>query len=422
MAFDNLRKVVQGMTGPSVAFNHAAFSPNDVEDAKRGHPITSLQEFGAALGLEYRDREIAGAFLSTQPKWPDYTFNTCRGVFPGGRYGSLAHQLEELPVDQDGISLGGSYYASRTVFQNSLGGFLGLSGDGPKQDAPFVGNSAWLPTTAVHVRAPETARLPALNVLDKSRVAKWGNLDLDAHGLPGFRAVVNDHAGEAVNAHLAAVAAPWLTARRDEFVRLRVRHGLVNLVVNGYRSDPNDLRHLIASAEGIADGLARSMAPPLATGFAAAGPAVGTAGVLPGVPRPGPEWSTAFAEVATLYGLHAEDPVHLMGLLPRNPIPGVPWGVLYGQLPATNAPCRVVWNDQGGRTTGSVRGGIIAAARPGATTPIGGVLHQPTGMYVEVVDGVAYSWNQQRSFGELQSQALLANGITTLRATGVADI
>lgn len=422
MAFDKLRKVAKGMSAPSVSFNHAAFSPNDIEDARRGHPATSLQPFGASLGLEFRDKELAGSFLSTQPRWPDYTFNTCRGVFPGGRYGSLSHQLEQVPVNQDGISLNGAYYASSTVFRNTVGGFLGVSSSEPEQDAPFVGNYAWLPSTAAHVRAPETARLPILNMLDESRLPKWGNVDLAELGLPGYRAPRNEHADDATYARLAEACAPWLTARRDEFVRLRVQYGLVSLVVNGYRSDPDDLRHQMAAAEGIADGLARSMRPPLAAPFAAAGPSVGAAGEVAGVPRPTPEWSAAFSEAARQYGLQEEDPLHLLSLLPRNPIPGVPWGVLFGTLPATSAPCRVVWNSQGGRTSGSVRGGIIAPARPGAATPIGGALHQPTGMYVEVVDGVAYTWSQQRSFGELQSQALLANGITTLRATGMADI
>lgn len=422
MVFDNLRKLASGMSTPSVGFNHAAFSAADVEDARRGHPITSLQQFAASAGLEYRDKEIAGAFLTTQPRWPDYTFNTCKGVLPRGRYGALAHQLEEVGLDQDGLRMSGSFYASKTVYRNTAGGFFGISGGEPQEDAPFAGNQAWLPSTAVHVRAPESARLPLLVVIDRSRVALWGNLDLADHGLPGFKAITNDNATEAIYAGLAKVCAPWLAGRRDDFARLRVCYGLVNITVNGYRSDPADLRHLLDAAEGIAEGIAGLMAPPSGAAFGTPGPTVGTAGVLPGVARPGPQWSTAFAEAARVYGMHDEDPVHLMAMLPRNPMPGVPWGVLFGTLAATSAPCRVVWNSQGGRSEGSVRGGIIAPARPGASTPTGGVMHAPTAMYVEVVDGMAYCWNQQRSFGELQSQALLANGVTTLRATGVADL
>ena len=46
----------------------------------------------------------------------------------------------------------------------------------------------------------------------------------------------------------------------------------------------------------------------------------------------------------------------------RNPIPGLPWGVLFGTPHGAGRSCRLVWHNQGGRTTESVRGGIISVA------------------------------------------------------------
>ena len=422
VAFDSLRKVVKGMTGPSVDFNHGAFSPDDVADARRGRPATSLQGFAPSVGLEYRDSELVGAFVSTQPTWPNYVFNACRGIFPGGRYGLIEHELYELGVSERGIDIGGTIYAGKTVFRNNLGGFLGVGDSKPPENAPFVGNYAWLPATAVHVRAPETARLPLLLIFNEARTSKYRNADLASFGLPGYVMVTSDHTPEPMVAAVAQACAPALSSRHDSFLRLRVRHGLVNLTVNGYRSDPADLRQLMSIAEGLAGAFAAMTAPPAPIPFATAGTAAGISGILPGVPRPWPQWTELFAAAATTHGLHDENPAHLLTLLPRNPIPGVPWGVLFGTLPGTSAPVRVVWNNQGGRTEPSCRGGIIAAARPGATTPIGGVLHAPTAMYTEVVDGMAYCWRQQRSFGELEAPLLLQLGVDTLRATGIADI
>lgn len=421
MAFNSIKKMAKGMQVKAVDFNHGAFSPDDIDDARRGHPSLSLQPFATQLGMDFRDRELVGSFVSTQPTWPDYVFNACRGRLPGGHYGLVEHELYETSIDVHGIQMGGSFYMTKATFKNDFGGLLGIGGS-PPENAPFVGNSAWLPTTAVHVRVPETARLPPLIVFDADRVGKFGNADLAPYGLPGYYQVTTDHTGNDYCAGLAEVCRPWLSTRGDAFLRLRVRHGLVNLAVNGYRCDPADLRQLIAAAEGIGEGLAALTSPPMAVPFASPGPAVGTVPPLRGVPRPGPQWTAGFAETARTYGLHDEDPVHVQMLLASNPIPGVPWGVLFGAVPGATAPCRVVWHNQGGRTEHSCRGGIIVPARPGAATQLGGALYQPTAMYVEVVDGVAYAWNQQRSFGELQSQALLANGITALRATGVADI
>ena len=415
--FKNMRKVVKGMATPAeAAFGHAAFSPDDVEDARRGRPAVQLRPIIEGLGLKFADNEMPGAFVATMPSWPDYVFNGGRGALPGGRYGQVGHELLEIEVAQDGLQMGGSMYAVRSSYKNT--GFFGFHNAPPNE--PFAANHAWAPSTAVHVRAPEAARLPRIVVIEKSRIPAWGNPRLEDHGLPELRMVETNGVTPELIAAVADVCRPWLERRSDPYLRMRVLSGTLNLTVNGYRADPGDLRQLVDAAEGIANGLAAMLPRPLGVPFDNPGPAVGSTDPLPGVPRAWPQYTAMFAETARVSGLRNEDATHLMSLLPRNPIPGIPWGVLFGTPAGTTKPCRIVWHNQGGRTESSVRGGMITLARPGASTSVGGVLHGPTAMYAEVVDGFAYCWNQQRS-GDVDAQAVAQSGVTTLRALGLAD-
>lgn len=50
------------------------------------------------------------------------------------------------------------------------------------------------------------------------------------------------------------------------------------------------------------------------------------------------------------------------------------------------------------------------------------MLHADTGSYTEVVDGVAYAWRRNRSFGDLEADALLESAVATLRSTGLAAL
>lgn len=414
---NNLGKAIKAMATPAEAkYNRAALSADDVEDSRRGRPAVSLQPVIEALGLTYADSEMAGAFVATLPKWPDYLFNGGRGALPGGRYGQVGHELLEVDVTQSGLQMGGSTYAVRTTYRGSGFGTLGAP-----PNEPFSGNNAWIPTTAVHVRAPETARLPRLVVVEKSRIPSWGNPRLEEQGLPGYRMVGNDEVGPDLIAAVAGVCRPWLSQRSDPYLRVRVVQGMVNITVNGYRTDIGDLRQLVDAGEGIANGLAAMMAPPLNAPFDSPGAAVGSLAALPGVPRAWPQYAGLFTAAAAASGLHQEDALYLMSLLPSNPIPGLPWGVLFGTPAGCAKPCRIVWHNQGGRTESSVRGGLITPARPGAQTPVGGIFHEPTAMYAEVVNDVAYCWNQQRG-GDVDPHALAHNGGITLRSLGLADI
>ena len=415
--FDRTVKHVKG-EGPG--FGTAAFDPADAEDARRGRPDVSLEGFAAATGLTFKGTEQAGQFVSTLPTWPDYVFNVCRGTLPGGRYGVVDHELYEVQAHNGSVAAAGQFhdlYVPPRVGRMEVGGIE----QGGKNE-PFWGNAAWLPSTTVHVRAPETNRLPVLRFVRSSSHGLEGDNGLDAYGAPGFRTLGPDLPPQTL-APLASACAPWLAARADAHTELRVRYGLVAVTVNGYRADEADLRHLALTGESIADALAALTPPALAVSFDAPGPPAGAASWAgPGFPEPYPDFVRQYAGLAEAWGLHLEDPGHLLSLAPRCPIPGRPSGVLLGVPPGRASVARVVWFEQGGRTTTSARGGLVVPAAPGATTPIGGVVHPDTGIYVEVVDGVAYAWRKQRSFRELEADVLVNTAVATLRATGLAAI
>lgn len=403
------------------SFNHAALDRADIEDAKRGYPAVSLQQFAAANGLGYTNNELHPGFLSNLPKWPDYVFNVCHGTFPGGRLGVLQHELLELETDQDGIRGGGTFHSVRVVSRYSAKELLGLGTD-ESTHPPFTGNSVWLPITSVHLRTPELNQLPVFTIRSNDAISLFGTGKLDQHGLPGFRLDRGPKENPALLSAIAAACAGALPTRRDSYVRLQVRYGVLSLTVNGYRADDADLHHLTAVATHIADGLtALATRLPGAT-FATAGPAAASTNPPQGVPKPHPSYVPAYAKAATELAMLHEDPYYLTHLLPRCPIPGVASGVLFGTLPGTTTVGRLVWFELGGRFSGSVRAGVMVPAASGASTPLGGVFHAPTGMQVEVVDGIAYCWSQQLLTGRLESAQLTPAAHAAFAATGLATI
>lgn len=401
-------------------FGHAAFDPADVEDARRGHPAVSLDAFAATVGLEPRGSQVFGSFLSTQPAWPEYVFNACRGAMPSGRLGLVAHELYEVEAHNGSVQAAGSFYDVRVTTRTSLLEIGGIS-QSKVPNEPFAGNAVWIPTTTVHVRAPETNRLPLLRITRSRSFSVTGRNELDHLGLPGFRVLRGTEDPERLAAAVHA-AGPWLQTRGDAHVELRVRYGLVALTVNGYRADEQDLRHLVSVADGIAHALAAVTPPPSGAVFNQYGPPATEVRMPPGVPMPHPVLVPQYGALAAHWGLHLEHPAHLLAMAPRCPIPGIASGVMAGNLPATAAAGRLVWFEQGGRTSGSVRGGLITTAAPGASTPLGGIHDPTTDVYVEVAEGLACAWRRQRSQGVLEPEVLLQSTTAALRSVGLAAV
>jgi hypothetical protein len=403
--------------GGQPSFGHAAFDPSDIEDARRGHPAVSLESFATANGWVYRGSELFGAFLSTLPVWSEYTFNTCRGTTSSGRFGMLAHELLELEAHNGSIRAGGTFFDVRVTTRMSLREMASISVPEPKNE-PFATNAVWVPTTSVHVRTPEANLLPPVH-LKKSGELTLGRSQAD--GLPGFRVTRGGDDPQTL-AGVVGASRDALLTRNDPYVALKVRYGTVVLTVNGYRNDPNDLSHLIATADAIAEATARLVPAPMGRPLNEPGPAAGSISTARGTPLPHPVLVPLYASTAKRLHLHHEDPSFVRGLLPRCPIPGISSGVLFGTIPGTSVPGRVVWFEHGAHTTGTCRGGVIVAAVPGASTPVGGTLDERTATYTEIVDGVAYCWRQRRTVGELDADATIAQAVESLRSSGLAAL
>ena len=401
------------------SFNHAALDRADVEDARRGYPAVSLQPFATSNGLGYTNNELHNGFLSNLPKFPDYVFNVCHGAFPGGRLGLLQHELLELETDQDGIRGGGTFYNVRVVSRYSAKELLGVTGD-PVQ-APFVGNSVWLPITSVHLRTPELSQLPMFTIREGG-LALFGGGNLDQYGLPGFRLDRGPKDDAAALSAICAAVAPALSTRRDTYVRLQVGYGVLSLTVNGYRADEQDLQHLAAAAAHIADSLAALTRRPSDGSFAVAGADAASMTTVEWYHKPHPSYTSAYTEVAAKLGLFQEHQSHLALVTPRCPIPGAASGVLFGTLPGTTTVGRMAWFELGGRFSSAVRAGVMVPAAEGASTPLGGVFHAPTGTQVEVVDGIAHCWSLQLLVGRLESAQLTPAAQAAFAATGAATI
>jgi len=83
---------------------------------------------------------------------------------------------------------------------------------------------------------------------------------------------------------------------------------------------------------------------------------------------------------------------------------------------------RVGFFVQGRHTVGTYRSAVIVPARPGATTPLGGLLDPSSDLYVEIADGIAYAWPRARSSGALNAAKVVAAAIPTLQRLGLADV
>ena len=382
--------------------NHTAFAPEDVDDARRGTPATSLQSWAAPRGLLFTEAGLTGAFVTVLPRFPEYTFNVCRGEVAPGRYGQVAHLLEELAATEGSIDGGGTFYGTRLVTKRNLLSFVGIEKDRP--DEPFAANAAWAPITGVALRVPELVLLPRFVVRTSSTFLNLGG-GRDV-GLPGLRLLDNQWIGDDLAAAIGAAVQP-LGGLGANYVRLLVDHGQLSLVRNGFVAEPERLDHLLATAVAVADALADSA--PQATG-------------TPPWCQPLEHEVDVFRRAAAELAMNADDPVAFHRAVRRSPLPGRVHGLLHGTVPGTHAEGRVAFTVQGGRTTNTYRTGVVVPAAPGATTPVGGTVHAPTDQYAEVVDGLAYSWPRVRSVGRLDSAERTAAGVQTLRDMGLASL
>lgn len=385
--------------------NHTAFDREDVEDARRGAPARSLEGWAAERGLEFLGSSFVSAFLTALPAYDDYTFNVCRGEVRPGRFGMVAHLLEELAATDGEIDGGGTFYGTRIVTKRGFGSFFGFEKERPQE--PFAANAAWAPTTGVILRVPELALQPRVTLEVESGFLNFGGgRDLGAAGVPGWRLHTTDWVSDPLADAVTAAVQP-LAGLGVSWGRVLLDHGILALVRNGFVADPAVLDHLVGTAAAIADALAATAPLPAGT---------------PPWCQPQEHETAAFRQGADEYGMALADPVELHRTHRHLPFPGRALGLLTGTLPGTTAEGLLAFSTQGALTTGSYRTVVLAPAVAGASTPVGGVLHKPTDQYVEVADGLAVTWPRVRAVGRLESAEKSAAGVATLRDLGLAAL
>ena len=406
--------------------SHVAFAPEDVEDSRRCRPDVDLEAFARARGLAYGGSIITGSFVGVLPTWAEYVFNSCRGELGPGRFGLVEHELLELEVAPNdpsgsGIRMGGEFWAVKRGMPPSwktrlIPGVIELGKDEPPNE-PFAAYASWAPVTSVAIHVPEAACLPRISVGSADRHNALGTTSsLDDVGLPHLRlrsdlpddlrvAILGGDAGRA----LGTVAAPY--------VSLKVSYAQLILTRNGFVTDDAALDTLVGQAVAIAEGLAATCRPDAVT-----------APFDTLLPRPEPEtgrfagmdrWDETFAAAEKRFGMTREDPGAYHAAFPRLQVPGTARGVLRGTMPG-GAEGRLAFHEHGGRRSGFLRGAALFRAPAGAEpTPAGGVLHEPTQMYVAVGDGIVACWNRQMDPGTLAVTPTAERAQATLRDLGL---
>ena len=390
-----------------MSHSHTAYAREDVEDAKRGSPSVSLEPWASARGLAFPGPGLSGQLVTVLPRFAEYQFNVCRGELVPGRLGQVAHELNEIEAHEGSIRAGGTFFGTRVVTRRGFKSMIGWSDDRP--DEPFAANAAWAPTTKVVLRVPEAILMPRVVIRNADRM-RLDHPNLGPHGMPGFRMAQSQWISPEFEAWLGLACAP-LTAISASYVSLTLDHGLLAVARNGFVGDPATLDHLVSVASAIAQNLATGAEAPPAFADPLPPPDPST---WPGFLVPQPHEIDAFARLAQTNRMVQEDAVALHRAFRRLPFPGVAKGVLRGVIPGTAAQGRVVIAAQGGRTFGTYRTVVLAAAVPGAATPVGGIFHQPTDSYVEVADGVAAGWPRTRTPNGFDSEASIARAVATL--------
>lgn len=403
--------------------NHAAYAPEDVEDARRGHPTSDLTEYARSRGLEPVGQALVGHFSGLNPLWPDYTFNVARGAFPGDRYGAVQHELREVGLGDDGSPGGsGEWFGRRTTVNPGLRNLIGLHKE-PKNE-PFAAQAMWVPVTATKVLVPEAALLPRIVILGKTH-SSFLDPSLDPWA-PSFRMVKSQWVSDEWQAAIAAAVGPTLQSLGDRFVRLELKHGALGLQVNGFRADPADLDRLVAATSAMGDALAEVARPWWTPGpFDAPLGAFSPSTHPPGYVTFDGEFDSSGIEAldrdAAAFGMTVEDPAALHRRFPKLALPGTSRGLLAGSFPGTSTFGRLSFQTQGhpGSSAYLRRGAVIEAAAEAAPTPIGGVLLAETDMYVAVGGGLACCWTRTNSEGRLDTAELLEKATATFRARGL---
>lgn len=435
-----------------VAHSWAAFTEEDVDDARRAAPDVSLADHAARHGLRHADRHLAPEVQALTPRFAEHVFNASVGELAPGRFGVLAHELLSTGYttsDSGGHIVGydGRFHGVRYRDPSSwltylwfVGWIFELFTD--DSSWPFPRKTLVLPTTTATMLVPEAAMLPSFRVGSADRL-HTRHPRLGGGALGGFRVIADGLDEEQRAALFAGPVGRALSALDAPFVEIVHQHGQLLVRRNGFVPPGAALEAFVAGATAFAAALAVAATPepdpaPFADPLPPAAPTrpapeprgvkIGRMRIsrghsssadLEGVDRDG--WGMAFVRAAEEFGLVGEDPGALTRRFPRNPVPGRVRGVLRGTLPG-GIDGRLTVNlhrphERSGRTA-------VLFAAPGGTADTGpaGVAHEATRLRVAVVDGVVACWNTDLRHGEIaladtaQRAAVAARDLGLLRA------
>ena len=318
-------------------FKHAAFAPEDVEDARRGRPDFDLSDYAGARDLEFRPTGAPPNFETVIPEWPEYVFNSMLGVLPGGAVGVLEHELMEVEVSgcESGPRMGGKLFEE--VYKKKEPFFFQPSYWKGPDNEPFAGNAIWIPTTRVMARVPEAALVPRTMAVQSDRLTPIGRYDLDRHGLHGFGLQYGeDPEDEALLDRLfGGPPGRFLAAASSAYVDLDLDGGVVAVRCNGFLRQEAALDQLAARFSEVVAGVREACAPYLdPTPFEEPLPEP------PWVDREHPPageldlrsspWWESWRQTAAQLEMPLEDPKAYHRAYPSNPVPSVAVAVMRG--------------------------------------------------------------------------------------------
>jgi hypothetical protein len=349
------------VSGPQ--FKHAAFAPEDVEDARRGRPDFDLRAYAAARGLDYRESGAPPNFETVVPAWPDYVWNCVSGVLPGGEVGVLEHELMEIEVStgKGGPRMGGTLIDEVYVKKDPF--FFQPSYWKRPKDEPFAGNAIWIPTTRLMARAPQAALVPRTMAVQSDRVPAVGRYELDGHGLPGFALKYGEEAEDPafLGRLFSGPAGQFLRMARHAYVDLDLDSGIVAIRRNGFLRDDDALDDLAAGFSQVVAGVREACAPNLdPRPFDEPLPEAPwmdrehlPSGYLDLMTSP---WWEGWRQAAAALGMVLEDPKAYHRAYPLTPVPRAAAAVMRGST-ADGRPYRLVFHrarDPHGARAGAV--------------------------------------------------------------------
>ena len=363
--------------------NRAAFSREDVDDAKRGHPDFDLRDYAAWNGMEFLDHRTPAGFRAALPCDEQLQSNVLRGTLPGGEYGVLAHEGLEIEWSVNSaisdLDWNGTFYGVRLVH---------LRGEV---------KPARVPCTVAGVRVPETAGTHPYLRIDTRR------------SCPPFsftnRTKVADLVGEkdwsvwcepepepgTVERLVAEPVAELLRAHTDDgLFQAVVWWGTLVVRGNGFlrAEGVDELGHAASTIARRLREVCGSLAAPRAFDARLPRPLSSEARELPVGFYPAENWRKWAIETAERHGLGLENPVAYHRAFPSVPVPGTAYIVLRGEIPHVG-PGRLVIHREGD----AFRAAVVVAAPPAAApTPPGGLAFPEHGARLEVADGLLAVW------------------------------